>query len=81
VPGDDGRGRGSPHPGLTEQQTTPMAIRTTTTESIPDAYGIRRRTREHLADEHRRLRHARLADQLMPLSTYYATRWPRWRAA
>jgi hypothetical protein len=31
--------------------------------------------RERLADEHRRLRHARLAEQAMPLTVYYSTWW------
>ena len=39
---DNERGRGSPHPGLTEQQVTPAPTRTTTTGSIPDGADPRR---------------------------------------
>lgn len=59
----------------------PQVVPPGTEAIVPDPWGIRWAARERLADQHRRLRHARLADQLMPLSVYYATRWPRRRAA
>jgi hypothetical protein len=44
---------------------------TSNTGSIPDPGDGRRRARSRLADEHRRLGIARLADQAMPLTRYY----------
>ena len=39
---DNERGRGSPNPGLTEQQMTPAATRTTTATSLPHGDDPRR---------------------------------------
>jgi hypothetical protein len=50
-----------------------------TTRIVPDPYGIRWAARERLADQHRRLRHARLAEQAMSLVAYYTRPW--WWAA
>ena len=46
---------------------------------VPDPYGIRWAARERLADQHRRSRHAQLAEQVMSLVEYYCG--PRRRAA
>jgi hypothetical protein len=58
------------------QRVPPASV---TEEILPESSDrrARRQTRELLANEHRRVRHARLADQVMPLAAYYATRWPR----
>jgi hypothetical protein len=50
-----------------------------TTRIVPDPYGIRWVARARLADQHRRLRHARLAEQAMSLVEYYTRPW--WWAA
>jgi hypothetical protein len=50
-----------------------------TTRIVPDPYGIRWAARERLADQHRRLRHARLAEEAMSLVAYYTRPW--WWAA
>jgi hypothetical protein len=42
-----------------------------TTRIVPDPYGIRWSARERLANQHRRLRHARLAEEAMSLVAYY----------
>ena len=48
-----------------------------TTRIVPDPYGIRWAARERLASQHRRLRHARLAEEAMSLVAYYCgpRRW------
>jgi hypothetical protein len=60
------------------QRVPPASV---TEEILPESSDqrARRQTRERLADEHRRLRHARLAEQAMSLVEYYTRPW--WWAA
>jgi hypothetical protein len=67
--------------GPSATKRPPQVVPPGTVAIVPDPYGIRWAARARLADGNRRRRHARLADQLLPLSVYYSTRWPRWWAA
>jgi hypothetical protein len=67
--------------GPSATKRPPQVVPPGTEAIVPDPYGIRWAARTRLAAQDRRLRHARLADQLMPMAIYYSTRWPRWWAA
>jgi hypothetical protein len=73
VPGDEKRN------GPSATKRPPQVVPPGTEAIVPDPYGIRWAARERLADQHRRRRHAQLAEQAMSLVEYY---WgPRRRAA
>lgn len=65
--------------GPSATKRPPQVVPPGTEAIVPDPYRIRWAARERLADQHRRRRHAQLAEQAMSLVEYYTRPW--WWAA